>query len=169
MFVTVFNFRESPLKSSRLFRIPEVAIGSHSFFLNFFWEVIQTYFYTMRDAPFSTMLYGWIHCTFGDVILTLVSFWLVSIANRNRRWILHLNGVTFIGFIMVGVIVTVVSERVNVHILKSWTYNQLMPIVPGLKVGLTPFLQWVVIPPAVLLLARHHFLLEQEAAKRRED
>ncbi len=113
------------------------------------------------------MLYGWIHCTFGDVILTLVSFWLVSAATRNRRWFLDLKGVNFIGFIMIGVIATVISERVNVHLLKSWAYNDLMPIIPLLKVGLTPLLQWMVIPTVVLLLVRHHLLLEQEM-KRKE-
>ncbi len=123
----------------------------------------------MKDAPFSTMLYGWVHCTFGDVILTLVSFWLVCAANRNRRWFLHLNGLNLIGFITIGVVGTVMSERVNVHILKAWTYNQLMPIVPGLKVGLAPLLQWVVIPTAVLLLVRYHFWVEQETAKRKKD
>jgi hypothetical protein len=119
----------------------------------------------MKDDPFSTMLYGWVHCTFGDVILTLVSFWLVSAGNRNRRWLLELQRVNFIGFIMIGVIATVISERVNVNLLKSWTYNDLMPIIPLLKVGLIPFFQWMIIPPAVLLLVRHHCLVEQEAKK----
>lgn len=123
----------------------------------------------MKDAPFHTMLYGWVHCTFGDVILTLMSFWLVCAANRNRRWFLHLNGLNLIGFITIGVVGTVISERVNVHLLKSWAYNDLMPIIPLLKVGLMPFFQWMVIPTAVLLLVRHHFLVEQEAAKRKKD
>ena len=119
----------------------------------------------MKDAPFHTMLYGWVHSTLGDVILTLVSFWLVCVANRNRRWFLDLKGVNFIGFIMIGVIATVISERVNVHLLKSWAYNDLMPIISLLKVGLMPFFQWMIIPPAVLLLVKHHFLLEQQATK----
>ena len=163
--MTLLNFRDFPLKSSRVFRIPETGLCFHSFFLNFFWEVVQTYFYAMKDDPFSTMLYGWVHCTFGDVILTLVSFWLVCAANRNRRWFLDLKGANFIGFIMIGVIATVISERVNVHLLKSWAYNDLMPIMPLLKVGLMPFFQWMIIPPAVLLLVRHHCLVEQEATK----
>ena len=150
---------------SRFSRIPEISLCFPSFFLNFFWEVAQTYFYTMKDAPFNTMLYGWIHCTLGDVILTMLSFWIVSMVSRSRRWLLHLSPSNFIVFIMIGVVATVISEQVNVHILKSWTYNQLMPIVPGLKVGLVPLLQWMAIPTAVLLLVRHHFLVEQQATK----
>jgi hypothetical protein len=112
----------------------------------------------MENAPFHTMLYGWVHCTLGDVILTIVSFWLVGIISRDRRWFLNLSPLNFIGFIMIGLVATVISERLNVHFLKSWSYNQLMFIIPWLKVGLTPFLQWVMIPPAIILLVRHHLL-----------
>jgi len=119
----------------------------------------------MKDAPFHTMLYGWVHCTSGDVILTLVSFWLVSIISRSRKWFLHLNGLNFVGFIMIGLIATVISERVNIHVLESWGYDEFMPVIPWLKVGLTPFLQWIIIPSVVLLLTKHYFLFHQEAAK----
>jgi hypothetical protein len=98
------------------------------------------------------------------VILTLVSFWLVSVANRNRRWFLDLKGVNFIGFIMIGVIATVISERVNVYLFKSWSYSALMPLVPWLKVGLTPSLQWMILPPVVILLVRHHLLSDQKVS-----
>jgi len=150
------------LTKRRISRIPELSLISWSFFLNFFWEVVQTYFYTMKDMPFNTMLYGWIHCTFGDVILTMVSFWIVSLISRSRRWLLHLSPPNFIAFIMIGVIATIISERANVHIFKSWAYNELMPLIPWIKVGLTPFLQWVVIPPVAILLVRPHLLLRQE-------
>jgi len=157
------------LKEYQLLRIPEINICLACFFLNFFWEVVQTYFYTMKDVPFNTMLYGWIHCTFGDVLLTLGSFWLVSIVSHTRRWPVKLNRLNFIGFIMIGIIGTVISERINVHLLNSWSYNQSMPVIPWLKVGLTPFLQWIVIPPVAILLVRHHFMLEQEVANRKEE
>lgn len=155
------------MKGCRFSRIPEIHLCFFSFFLNFFWEVVQTYFYTLKDSPFREMLYGWLHCTLGDVMLTLGSFWLVSAASRDRKWFLKLNRLTFIGFIMVGVVYTVFSEWANVHVLKSWGYNQSMPIIPSVKIGLTPFLQWIVIPPIVILLVRHHLLSDQETTKGR--
>jgi hypothetical protein len=153
----------------RISRIPELSFISWSFFLNFFWEVVQTYFYTLKDSPFRTMLYGWIHCTLGDVLLTLLPFWFISMMSRNRRWFLSLNRLNFIGLMTIGVVSTVISERVNVHILKSWAYNQSMPIIPWLNVGLTPILQWVIIPPVAILLVRHHLLLDQEVARKKEE
>jgi hypothetical protein len=160
---------ESLMKNHSVSRIPEIALSFLAFFLNFFWEVVHTYFYTLKDSPFPTMLYGWLHCTVGDVMLTLIAFWIVSIMSRNRRWFLHLNKKNLIGFIMINVFLTGISERVNVYLLKSWSYNELMPIIPWLKVGLTPLFQWVVVPPVVVLLLRHHLLLKQEMAKRRKD
>lgn len=156
------------LKKHRFSQAPELSIFFLSFFLNFFWEVVQTYFYTIRDSPFSAMLYGWIHCTLGDVIITIGSFWLVSILSRNRRWFLRLNRLSFIGFIIVGVVYTLFSEWLNVHIFRSWGYNESMPIIPYIKVGLTPFLQWIIVPPAVILLVRHYLLLDQEVAIKKE-
>ena len=157
------------MKSCRFSRIPEINLCFFSFFLNFFWEVVQTYFYTLKDSHFSKMLYGWFHCTFGDVILTIGSFWLVSAVSRNRKWLLKLNRLNFIGFIMVGVVYTVFSEWANVHVFKSWGYNQSLPIIPWVKMGLTPFLQWIVIPPIVILLVRHHLLSDQERTEGSEE
>jgi hypothetical protein len=48
---------------------------------------------------------------------------------------------------MVGVVYTVLSEWANVHMFKSWGYKQSMPIIPWVQMGLTPFLQWILIPP----------------------
>ena len=152
----------------RFSRIPEINLSFLSFFLNFFWEVVQTYFYTMKDAPFNTMLYGWIHCTLGDVFLTLASFWVISVFNHSRRWFLKLSRLNFIGFVMFGIVATVISERVNVHLLRSWSYNELMPIILWINVGLTPFLQWIVIPPTVILLVRNHLSLDQVREKGEE-
>ena len=157
------------MKGYQFFRTPELNLISWSFFLNFFWEVVQTYFYTMRDSPFTTMLYGWVHCTLGDVIITLGSFWFIGIMSRNRRWFLSLNGMNFVGFVMVGILYLVFSEWLNVHIWKSWSYNELMPITPWLKVGLAPLVQWIIVPPVVILLVRHHLLLGQEVTKRKEN
>jgi len=130
-----------------------------SFFLNFFWEVTETYFYVLKDSDFSTMLYGWFHCTLGDVMITLGSFWLVSVVNWNRRWFLKSTGRSFAGFVIIGVVYTLISEWANVRIFKSWGYNEAMPVIPLLKVGLVPIIQWIVIPLVTISLLRYHLLL----------
>ena len=50
--------------------------------------------------------------------------------------------------IALGVSYTIFSEWLNIVVQAAWAYSDLMPIVPlfGLKVGLFPLLQWIVLP-----------------------
>jgi len=153
------------LRRFRFSRVPETGLLFLSFFLNFSWEVVHTYFYTLKDSDFNAMLYGWLHCTFGDVMITLASFWLVSLMARNRRWFLELNMRNFAGFVMIGVIYTLFSELTNVQIFRSWGYNESMPVIPLVRVGLTPVLQWLVIPSATIFLLRCRLLPLLETAR----
>lgn len=155
------------MRLNRFFRIPELIFCFFAFFLNFFWEVVHTYFYTLKESPFETMLYGWLHCTLGDVMISLGSFWLVSLVTRSRRWLLILNKVNFLCFIMLGTVYTVFSEWANVRVFKSWDYNEMMPMIPLTGIGLTPVLQWVVVPSVVIFLVRDHLIISQPTLKGR--
>jgi hypothetical protein len=55
---------------------------------------------------------------------------------------------------ILGAAFTMVSEWVNVEIWRSWAYAPAMPRLPPLGTGLTPMLQWLVIPSLALGLAR---------------
>lgn len=153
------------MKGYIIFQIPEISLCFLAFFLNFFWEVLHTYFYEFKESPFSTLLYGWLHCTLGDVIITLGAFWLVSLISRNRRWFLSPNRLYLIAFVLAGVAYTFFSERANVHIFKSWEYNELMPMIPLTEIGLTPILQWIIIPSLTVSIVRHYHFLVRKAAR----
>ncbi len=45
-----------------------------------------------------------------------------------------------------GVLYTVFNEWLNVDMRGSWAYSDHMPIVPPLGTGLSPLLQWIVVP-----------------------
>jgi len=50
---------------------------------------------------------------------------------------------------------TVFSEWLNTT-LSHWSYSQLMPTlnIAGIEIGVSPLLQWLVLPPLALYLAR---------------
>ncbi len=56
-----------------------------------------------------------------------------------------------IGF---GAAYTVFSEWLNVVVRQTWAYSDLMPVVPVIGTGLSPLLQWVVVPMLALHFAR---------------
>jgi hypothetical protein len=62
------------------------------------------------------------------------------------RWFKRIGAMT----IALGLVFTAYSEWVNVYVRGSWAYSPAMPIVPGLGVGLSPLLQWCVVPALAL-------------------
>jgi hypothetical protein len=48
--------------------------------------------------------------------------------------------------ILLGAAYTVFSEWLNVEIRHTWSYTPAMPVLPLIGTGLTPLLQWVVVP-----------------------
>jgi hypothetical protein len=58
--------------------------------------------------------------------------------------------------ILLGLAYTVFSEWLNVVVRASWAYSDLMPVVTafGLRVGLSPLLQWLVIPTAAFMITK---------------
>ena len=56
--------------------------------------------------------------------------------------------------ILLGVAYTSFSEWLNVSIRGSWAYSPLMPVVPGTGIGLSPLLQWILLPALGLAVAR---------------
>ena len=57
--------------------------------------------------------------------------------------------------VLFGLAYTIFSEWLNVVVRASWGYSDWMPIVPifGLRIGLSPLMQWLVVPAAALALA----------------
>mgnify|MGYP001171409561 CR=1 FL=1 len=57
-------------------------------------------------------------------------------------------------FTLLGLGYTIYSEYYNVRIQSTWGYTEHMPIVPGIEIGGTPFLQWLLIPFVLVSLMR---------------
>lgn len=137
--------------------IPEVKLAMLGLPLSLLWEIAQFPLYTVwHQNDWGYILYGLAHCTLGDVLILLSIYELVALLNRDRHWVevnrrIFINGLIFT---LAGVAYTVFSEIVNVRIKGTWGYTELMPIVPILKIGGTPFLQWLLIPPVLLWLMR---------------
>ncbi len=115
------------------------------------WEVLHLPFYsiwtagTLREQAFAAG-----HCTLGDLVIAACALTLALLLAgvpqwpRDRFWPIATLTVAF------GVAYTVFSEWLNVVVRAAWAYSDLMPIVSvaGSKLGLSPLLQWIVVPGA---------------------
>lgn len=133
----------------RRFEIPLVLWG---FVLNLAWELAQSPLYADHGRGWGYLAWTRLHCTVGDVLILLGAFWATAAAYRSWRWpVRHGNGAaaTFLG---AGLLYTAWSEWFNTAVRESWSYAPSMPTVLGL--GLSPLLQWLVLPPLLVLILR---------------
>jgi hypothetical protein len=123
---------------------------------HFVWEVFQLPLYTIWSEPFRDQAFAVIHCTAGDLLIALCTLAAASFAAANPAWpqgrFWRVAAVT----IVLGVAYAIFSEWLNVTIRASWAYSEWMPLVSafGLQFGLSPLLQWVVIPAAAFAITR---------------
>ena len=122
---------------------------------NLAWETAQLPLYTIwRTGSPGERLFAVAHCTLGDVLIAAASLLLALLlvgapAPRGGPRV----GAVSVVVVLLGVAYAVFSEWLNVHVRGGWAYTPAMPILPPLGTGLTPLLQWIVIPPLALGVA----------------
>ena len=121
--------------------------------LNLAWEIAQLPLYTIfHDGQWGQIVFAVAHCSAGDVLIALVCYLVASAVTLDLTWPWHRPGRGVLVAIVAGVAYTVFSEWLNVSVRGSWAYTDAMPQLWG--VGLTPLLQWLVLPLIALWLIR---------------
>ena len=139
---------------ARVLEIPEVNLIGFAFLLNFVWELLQApFFEPLRDLPHweGVKLCGL--ATVGDAAIMLVAFWFVAAVPQSRAWILNPRRRDLAVFVVLGIVITIGLER-SALATGRWRYSEAMPVIPIIEVGLTPILQWSVLPLLVAWLVR---------------
>lgn len=140
-------------------RFPELPLAGFGFLTHFVWEMLQVpWFIGMAETSHGAVVWLCIRATGGDVLILLASFWLVSMVQGHRRWLLEDKLKPAIALIITALIGTIILELLATGPLERWTYADSMPIMPLLGVGLAPLLQWLLLPPLIMWLTRRHML-----------
>jgi hypothetical protein len=135
----------------RILDVPEVNVVIFGFLLNFPWEILQLpLFLGKATAPYWGQVKVCLIGTSGDIGILLVAFWSVAAVVRDRTWLLAPRQSHLAGFVGIGLVITVVAEKVATEVLRWWAYADAMPIIPFLEVGLSPIAQWLLLPPLVM-------------------
>lgn len=122
---------------------------------NLLWEIAQLPLYTIWEkGTASETAFAVLHCTGGDVLIALACLVGALTLFGRASWPTEGAGTVAAVAVALGVAYTVYSEWWNVVMRGSWTYSNLMPVIPVLGVGLSPLLQWLVIPVLGLRWAR---------------
>jgi len=122
--------------------------------LSLIWEFGHFPFYTLWDAgSVGEIAFAAVHCTAGDVLIGAGALMLALVATRAgppETW--QFAPIAAV-VVMFSASYTIFSEWMNVEVRESWVYAREMPTLPLLGTGVTPLLQWLVVPTLSLWLA----------------
>jgi hypothetical protein len=122
--------------------------------LNLLWEAVQLPLYTIwTTGTLGTKAYAVIHCAIGDVIIAVLVLVAVLSLIGSEYWPQRGSREVLVLTVIVGLAYTLYSEWLNTTVRQSWTYSPLMPALPLIGIGLSPLLQWLVLPSVALTLA----------------
>lgn len=122
-----------------------------AFLLNFAWEVIQMPLY--KDAAFDVQ-----HIAFcalasvADAIMVLLIYFGFALIYREPLWVQNLSLARISLLMFVGAIGAIVAEMRHLS-AGNWAYDKSMPILRGVDVGLSPVLQFMLLPALIYWLS----------------
>lgn len=124
---------------------------------NFIWETLHLPLYTIWwTGTLGENAFAVVHCTLGDLLIALSALTLSLVLAGDRDWpARRFRRVTALAMTF-GIGYTVFSEWLNIVVRAAWAYSEFMPVLSifGVDVGLSPGLQWVVVPLVAMRQAR---------------
>ena len=116
---------------TRIVNLPEANVIAFAFLLNYPWEFLQApLFQDLVTAPHWEAVKRCSRAAVGDAVIALFAFWAVAAGSRARSWILRPTHSQLLGFIGVGLAITIVIEQLATGSLGLWTYADTMPTIP---------------------------------------
>jgi len=123
-----------------------------AFVMHIVWENAQAPLfqgYASFASHFPMCLVG----TVGDVAITLFTYFIVALLKNDINWISTLNKKDFVTLAVIGFFIAIGIEW-RALLFGQWVYADAMPIIPYLKVGLTPILQMIFLLPLSMYLTK---------------
>ncbi len=118
------------------------------------WEIAQLPLYTLWTTdPVQRQAFAILHCTAGDAMIAGLTLLVALSFFAPVDWPREGMRLVWIATVGLGAGYTVYSEWLNIHVRGNWAYSDLMPTVPVIGTGLSPLLQWLVVPTLALWIA----------------
>ncbi|ALW85220.1 hypothetical protein AUC43_09000 [Hymenobacter sedentarius] len=122
-----------------------------AFLLNYAWELSHCTLYqgVGYDLPHVAFL---ALAALADAIMVGLLYFGFALVYRNGLWARHLSAERIFWLMAAGGTGATLSEVAHLA-AGNWAYTAQMPIIPGIGVGLTPVLQFMVLPAVIYSLS----------------
>ena len=154
-----------PIPSLLIRRLPpEIDLLVLSFLGHFAWEILQApLFANLDETEHFIGIAICLKATFGDLGIALAAFWSAALIGGDRKWFMSRHTPALTAFFATGLLATIGLEYLHTEVTGRWVYDGFMPLLPVLGTGLSPILQWILVPMLVLWYLRRLTSRMQEA------
>ena len=130
-----------------------IAMPALAFGLNWLWEMVQMP--AFQEMAGRSWLETSRRCTIaalGDVAMILAIYAIGAVAAGDARWGTAPKWIIYATEVLLGAGIACAFEWFSLA-TGRWTYNEHMPVIPGLRIGLWPLLQLALLAPLSYWLA----------------
>lgn len=138
-----FHFKKRA-KDKNLYRRYLVLTGALAFFLNWGWEVAQGFLYQDFEYDLEHILICGL-ASVADMLMVYLLLFGFGLIYRNIFWIRNLSGWRVFWLMLAGSIGAILSEWRHTW-TGNWSYADTMPVLPVVEAGLSPVLQFTLLP-----------------------
>lgn len=122
-----------------------------AFVLNFLWEMVQMPLFKNMSLNWKTTLFC-AGASIADCIMILLLYLGFGLMYKDSLWFRRPVFLRVVLLVIVGGLGAVLAEKKNLY-LGNWAYSSYMPLVPVIDVGLSPLLQFMILPAIIYHVA----------------
>lgn len=122
------------------------------------------FLYAKHYDGFWNFLFVHIKASLGDVLIFAILYLMLAIAFRNFKWFLEKNVWQYFLVALFGFFIAVIIERYALA-TNRWQYNELMPIIPFFKVGMSPVIQLIILPIITIVFSKKLYTIKTKKAQ----
>jgi hypothetical protein len=124
-----------------------------AFVLNYVWELAQAPLYVGLERYSAAVFWHCFIASLGDGLLVLLIVVAGRITLHRWDWFQRPGGAGYVVMLTADLVLAVVVEWVAVYFLARWEYTDKMQTLPGLRIGLVPIAQMLILPPLTFRIA----------------
>ncbi len=87
-----------------------------------------------------------------DALMVLLLYYAFAVIYKEFFWVHHFTPMKILLLVMVGVTGAILAEMFHLS-AGSWKYSRSMPKIPVINVGLSPVLQFMILPACIYYLS----------------
>ena len=149
--VIFYFFLSNKMKNKSAFKKFTFIIVTWALLLNFAWEMLQMPLYKNMELNLKSAIFCGI-ASITDGVMVVLLYYSFALVYKETFWIQKLNGLRIFALMMAGGTGAVLAEIRHLS-SGNWSYTEAMPLVPVINVGLSPVLQFMLLPTIIYYLS----------------